>query len=190
MVLPIKSRRSFRRLGKCSTIIQYFPLSPWSWSLFLNSSLSATFFTNNNCCTHHCVFRIEPSGQGKRIACLCHRTSAVYERSVWSGSWEKTVVDWNLNTGKTIRKFADTICHWWTLHCTVVERYGQTTMLYEIRADVVANLLGLFYALDPGEVGLVNDHFTHIHRCPRLITERVLFLKYPLPRLPWNLRTR
>ena len=99
-----------------------------------------------------------------------------------SGSWDKTIVDWDLNTGKTIRKFADTMCHWWTLRCTFMERYGQITIIYEIRADVVANLLGLFYALDPGEVGLVNDHSTYIHWCFCLITEHVLLLKYPLPK--------
>ena len=50
--------------------------------------------------------------EGKRIACLRDHTSAVSvlnlsqdERSVLSGSWDKTVVDWDLNTGKTIRKF-------------------------------------------------------------------------------------
>ena len=99
-----------------------------------------------------------------------------------SGSWDKTIVDWDLNTGKTIRKFADTMCHWWTLRCTFMERYGQITIIYEIRTDLVANLLGLFYALDPGEVGLVNDHSTYIHWCFCLITEHVLLLKYPLPK--------
>ena len=50
--------------------------------------------------------------EGKRIACLREHTSAVSvlnlgqdEMSVLSGSWDKTVVDWDLNTGKTIRKF-------------------------------------------------------------------------------------
>ena len=50
--------------------------------------------------------------EGKRIACLRDHTSAVSvlnlsqdERSVLSGSWDKTVIDWDLNTGKPIRKF-------------------------------------------------------------------------------------
>ena len=50
--------------------------------------------------------------EGKRIAKLQGHTSAVSvlnlgqdERSVLSGSWDKTVVDWDLNTGKVIRKF-------------------------------------------------------------------------------------
>ena len=63
------------------------------------------------------------------------------------------------------------------LHC-----HGQITIIYEIRPDVVANLPGLFYALDPGEVGLIDNHSTYIHWCLCLITEHVLFLKYPLPK--------
>ena len=63
------------------------------------------------------------------------------------------------------------------MHC-----HGQITIIYEIRPDVVANLLGLFYALDPGEVGLIDNHSTYIHWCLCLITEHVLFLKYPLPK--------
>ncbi|KAL2044005.1 hypothetical protein N7G274_003526 [Stereocaulon virgatum] len=50
--------------------------------------------------------------EGKRIACLRGHTSAVSvlnlaqdETSVLSGSWDKVVLDWDLNTGKTIRKF-------------------------------------------------------------------------------------
>lgn len=50
--------------------------------------------------------------EGKRIAILRGHTSAVSvlnmcqdEKSVLSGSWDKTVVDWDLNTGKKIRKF-------------------------------------------------------------------------------------
>ncbi|KAL6718867.1 Transcription factor spt8 [Lecanora helva] len=50
--------------------------------------------------------------EGKRIARLQGHTSAVSvfnlshdERSVLSGSWDKTVIDWDLNSGKTIRKF-------------------------------------------------------------------------------------
>ena len=50
--------------------------------------------------------------EGKRIARLQGHTSAVSvlnlapdERTVLSGSWDKTVLDWDLNTGKVIRKF-------------------------------------------------------------------------------------
>lgn len=50
--------------------------------------------------------------EGKRIADLRGHTSAVSvlnlaqdEMSVLSGSWDKVVLDWDLNTGKTIRKF-------------------------------------------------------------------------------------
>lgn len=50
--------------------------------------------------------------EGKRIAYLKGHTSAVSvlnvaqdEMSVLSGSWDKAVLDWDLNTGKTIRKF-------------------------------------------------------------------------------------
>lgn len=50
--------------------------------------------------------------EGKRIACLRGHSSAVSvlnlaqdEMSVLSGSWDKVVLDWDLNTGKTIRKF-------------------------------------------------------------------------------------
>ena len=50
--------------------------------------------------------------EGKRIARLQGHTSAVSvlnlapdERTVLSGSWDKAVLDWDLNTGKVIRKF-------------------------------------------------------------------------------------
>jgi transcriptional activator SPT8 len=50
--------------------------------------------------------------EGKRIHCLRQHTSAVSvlqlaqdERSVLSGSWDKTVLDWDLNTGQVKRKF-------------------------------------------------------------------------------------
>ena len=50
--------------------------------------------------------------EGKRIAKLQGHTSAVSvlnlaqdEQSVLSGSWDKNILDWDLNTGKIIRKF-------------------------------------------------------------------------------------
>lgn len=50
--------------------------------------------------------------EGKRICRLQGHTSAVSvlnlaqdEKSVLSGSWDKTVVDWDLNTGNVVRKF-------------------------------------------------------------------------------------
>ena len=50
--------------------------------------------------------------EGKQIACLRGHTSTVSvlnlapdEQSTLSGSWDKTVLDWDLNTGKTIRSF-------------------------------------------------------------------------------------
>ena len=50
--------------------------------------------------------------EGKRITCLKKHTSAVSvlnlaedERSVLSGSWDKTVLDWDLNTGQIKRSF-------------------------------------------------------------------------------------
>lgn len=50
--------------------------------------------------------------EGKQIACLRGHTSAVSvlnlaqdERSVLSGSWDKNVIDWDLNTGKMVRNF-------------------------------------------------------------------------------------
>ncbi|KAL9606292.1 MAG: hypothetical protein Q9179_000512 [Wetmoreana sp. 5 TL-2023] len=50
--------------------------------------------------------------EGKQIACLRQHTSAISvlnlaqdERSVLSGSWDKSVIDWDLNTGQTKRKF-------------------------------------------------------------------------------------
>ncbi|MCJ1404380.1 Transcription factor spt8 [Xylographa trunciseda] len=50
--------------------------------------------------------------EGKRISCLKKHTSAVSvlnlaedERSVLSGSWDKTVLDWDLNTGQVKRSF-------------------------------------------------------------------------------------
>ena len=50
--------------------------------------------------------------EGKRITCLKKHTSAVSvlhlaqdERSVLSGSWDKTVVDWDLHTGQVKRSF-------------------------------------------------------------------------------------
>lgn len=50
--------------------------------------------------------------EGKLITCLRSHTSAVSvlnlaqdERSVLSGSWDKTVIDWDLNTGKIKRSF-------------------------------------------------------------------------------------
>lgn len=50
--------------------------------------------------------------EGKKIASLQRHTNAVSvltmapdEKSVLSGSWDKTVLDWDLNTGQTIRGF-------------------------------------------------------------------------------------
>lgn len=50
--------------------------------------------------------------EGKQIACLRGHTSAVSvlnlasdERSLLSGSWDRTVLDWDLNTGNQIRSF-------------------------------------------------------------------------------------
>lgn len=50
--------------------------------------------------------------EGKQIACLRQHTSAISvlnlapdERSLLSGSWDKSVVDWDLNTGQVKRKF-------------------------------------------------------------------------------------
>ena len=52
-------------------------------------------------------------GEGNRIATLRHHTSAVSvltlspdERSVLSGSWDKNICDWDLNTGQVRREFA------------------------------------------------------------------------------------
>ncbi|KAL8740197.1 MAG: hypothetical protein Q9190_007073 [Brigantiaea leucoxantha] len=52
--------------------------------------------------------------EGKQIACLRQHSSAVSvldlsrdESSVLSGSWDKTVIDWDLNTGQARRKFQD-----------------------------------------------------------------------------------
>ncbi|KAL8813626.1 MAG: hypothetical protein Q9200_000108 [Gallowayella weberi] len=50
--------------------------------------------------------------EGKQIACLRQHTSAISvlnlasdERSLLSGSWDKSVIDWDLNTGQAKRKF-------------------------------------------------------------------------------------
>ena len=50
--------------------------------------------------------------EGKQIACLRQHTSAVSvlnlaqdERSVLSGSWDKSIIDWDLNTGQAKQKF-------------------------------------------------------------------------------------
>lgn len=50
--------------------------------------------------------------EGKRICCLQQHTNAVSvltlaqdERSVLSGSWDKNILDWDLNTGQTLRSF-------------------------------------------------------------------------------------
>ena len=50
--------------------------------------------------------------EGKQIACLKQHTSAVSvlrlakdERSVLSGSWDKNIIDWDLDTGKAKRTF-------------------------------------------------------------------------------------
>ncbi|KAI5463928.1 WD40-repeat-containing domain protein [Mariannaea sp. PMI_226] len=50
--------------------------------------------------------------EGKRIACLQQHTNAVSvltlaqdESSVLSGSWDKNIFDWDLNTGQTSRSF-------------------------------------------------------------------------------------
>ena len=50
--------------------------------------------------------------EGKKIHCLKQHTHAVSvltlapdETSVLSGSWDKTILDWDLNTGHVIRKF-------------------------------------------------------------------------------------
>lgn len=50
--------------------------------------------------------------EGKRIACLAKHSSAVSvltmlpgEKSVLSGSWDKTIADWDLDTGKVRRRF-------------------------------------------------------------------------------------
>ncbi|KAH7136688.1 WD40-repeat-containing domain protein [Dactylonectria estremocensis] len=50
--------------------------------------------------------------EGKRICCLQQHTNAVSvltlaqdEKSVLSGSWDKNMFDWDLNTGQTMRSF-------------------------------------------------------------------------------------
>ncbi|KAL9596271.1 MAG: hypothetical protein Q9219_005901 [cf. Caloplaca sp. 3 TL-2023] len=50
--------------------------------------------------------------EGKQIACLRQHTSAISvlnlaedERSVLSGSWDKSIIDWDLDTGQMKRKF-------------------------------------------------------------------------------------
>ena len=50
--------------------------------------------------------------EGKQITCLRGHNSVVSvlnlaqdEKSVLSGSWDKSVIDWDLNTGKIVRKF-------------------------------------------------------------------------------------
>lgn len=50
--------------------------------------------------------------EGKQIACLQGHTSVVSvlnlaqdEKSMLSGSWDKNVIDWDLNTGKIVRNF-------------------------------------------------------------------------------------
>ena len=50
--------------------------------------------------------------EGKQIACLREHTAPISvlnlaqdERSVLSGSWDKTIIDWDLSTGQTKRKF-------------------------------------------------------------------------------------
>lgn len=50
--------------------------------------------------------------EGRQIACLRGHTSAVSvldlgkdEKSVLSGSWDRSVIDWDLNTGKIVRNF-------------------------------------------------------------------------------------
>ena len=50
--------------------------------------------------------------EGKQLACLRGHTSVVSvlnpaqdEKSVLSGSWDKNVIDWDLNTGKIVRNF-------------------------------------------------------------------------------------
>lgn len=50
--------------------------------------------------------------EGKQITCLRQHTSAISvlnlapdERSLLSGSWDKSVIDWDLNTGQVKRKF-------------------------------------------------------------------------------------
>ncbi|KAI0105351.1 WD40 repeat-like protein [Hypoxylon sp. NC0597] len=50
--------------------------------------------------------------EGKRIACLKRHTNAVSvltlspdEKSVLSGSWDKNIFDWDLNTGQVARQF-------------------------------------------------------------------------------------
>lgn len=50
--------------------------------------------------------------EGKQIACLRQHTSAISvlnlaedERSILSGSWDKSVIDWDLNVGSMKRKF-------------------------------------------------------------------------------------
>ncbi|KAL8872647.1 MAG: hypothetical protein Q9174_001760 [Haloplaca sp. 1 TL-2023] len=52
--------------------------------------------------------------EGKQIACLRQHTAPISvlnlaqdERSVLSGSWDKTIIDWDLSTGQTKRKFED-----------------------------------------------------------------------------------
>ncbi|KAK6956040.1 hypothetical protein Daesc_001310 [Daldinia eschscholtzii] len=53
--------------------------------------------------------------EGKRIACLKKHTNAVSvltlspdEKSVLSGSWDKNIFDWDLNTGQVARQFDGT----------------------------------------------------------------------------------
>ncbi|EGX89067.1 transcription factor [Cordyceps militaris CM01] len=54
--------------------------------------------------------------EGKKICSLQRHTNAVSvltmapdEKTVLSGSWDKTILDWDLNTGQTIRSFTGTV---------------------------------------------------------------------------------
>ncbi|KAL9061809.1 MAG: hypothetical protein Q9206_000274 [Seirophora lacunosa] len=78
--------------------------------------------------------------EGKQIACLRQHTSAVSvlnlaedEQSVLSGSWDKAVIDWDLNAGKVKRKFEGSGGQISTLEI----RPGSTLPVPETSGDVV-----------------------------------------------------
>lgn len=84
--------------------------------------------------------------EGKRIHTLRQHTSAVSvltlaqdETSVLSGSWDKTINDWDLNTGQVKRRFetnASQIC--------AIEQRPMSTLPIPQDTDVVPNTSGTF----------------------------------------------
>ena len=101
---PESSLRHLAKPGEEQTLSSVYSLAVQNQGLWLLSGLESGGI-NLQSVRHD---------EGKRITCLKRHTSAVSvlklaedERSVLSGSWDKIILDWDLNTGQVKRSFED-----------------------------------------------------------------------------------